>query len=134
MTGRRSARCRVSRQPLTEALIHRVLRATLPRANNYRPANYPELLGDLTHFGIRTGAQFRRLMLRHRRTLLEIDRKPFDATNQRIQREELGVAEYLRLSRRNLFFTWEGLTRLARELEFRDAYEEFAAKRRSGEI
>ena len=111
-----------------------MLRRTLPRTSNYKPANYPELLGELLTFGVRTRAQLRRLMLRHRRDVIAIDKQPLNAINERIYRNDLGEKAYFDLTRRNIRFSWEAMTRLALELEFGAAYEEFSSKRDRVEI
>jgi hypothetical protein len=89
------------------------LRRTLPRRNDFGLINYPALMGEAQHFGLKTRAQFRRLLLRHRRALIEADREPLDAVHQRIFRSEMGAAQFLDLIRRQRWFSWEALTRLA---------------------
>ena len=123
------ARERVGRQPISERGLATVLRQTLPRRCNYTRVNYAELLGEAQHFGIKTFGQFRQLMLRHRRRAIAIDRKPFDALNERIQRRELGDAVYAEMIRKQIWFSWEGLTRLVFELELGERYAAFLRER-----
>jgi hypothetical protein len=129
MSQRGLARQRAMRQPLSVSNIPGVLARLLPRASNYRPANYEELVGELNHFGIRTKKQLRQLVLRNRRQALRIDRTPLDAVNQRIYRAELGENEYRARIRTNTWFAWEGLIRIILELHFGDRYRDFAKAR-----
>ena len=124
-----NARQRVLNRTLTEALLASALRRLLPRRNNYGPINYPELIEELKAFGITNLRQLRRLVLRHRREAIRIDREPFDPINARIQRKELGDEQFLYLERRQMFFSWEALVRIILELHFADRYRKFAEKR-----
>jgi hypothetical protein len=81
MNRRTPARQARMAQLLTEKALPRKLRRMLPRASNYTPPNYGELLRELNHFGITTLGQFRALLLRNRREALRIDRVPLDAAN-----------------------------------------------------
>ena len=123
------ARDRVSRQALNERILAKGLHALLPRRNNYGVVNYPELLGELQHFGVRDRGGLRRLILRNIREAIRVDREPLDATNTKIYRGEMGDEQFLFLERRQIFFGWEGLMRVIMELEFGDHYREFADER-----
>ena len=125
----RNARQRVLSRTLTEVLLGNALRRLLPRRNEYGPINYPELITELKIFGITNLRQLRRLVLRHRREAIRIDREPFDAINARINRKELGDEMFIYLERRQMFFSWEALVRIILELHFGDKYREFADKR-----
>jgi len=116
-------------QPLTEQSLPRLLKGLLPRASNYCPANYKELLGELRHFGIVSRGQLRSLILRNRIEAIRIDRTPLDAVNTVIYRKDLGDVEFRERLRTNTWFSWEGLVRLILELEFKDAYRAFAKAR-----
>jgi hypothetical protein len=130
MKMRISARARKHRRRLTEAGIARILRRTLPRRNGYVTPNTAELLKEAIDFGITNELQFRRLLLKHRRALLVDDReylhsRPFLAAAA----EDYGDAHVQDMKRRQYCFSWEGLTRNAFELEFGQAYEDYAQKR-----
>jgi hypothetical protein len=127
--GSSSARRRVMGQPLTEDGIRAELRRTLPRRNDFGVINYAELVAEARRFGVNTRAQFRRLLLRHRRALIDVDREPLDAVHQRIYRSDLGDEQFLDLIRRQRWFSWEALTRFALEFEFGDDYRRFANER-----
>lgn len=109
-------------RPLDEAAIPRVLRRVLPRPNNYAAADCGQLRDELRLLGIHTPRELRRLVLKHRRGALRIDREPFDALNEKIQQAELGRERYEYLRRRRIFFNWAGLVRVVLELEFGARY------------
>jgi hypothetical protein len=75
MTTRHSARYRKYKRALTESAIPRILSRTLPKLNGCRTPNASELLKEARDFGISTELQFRRLLLKHRRTLIVDDRE-----------------------------------------------------------
>lgn len=123
------ARQQLLRQPLTEAALATELHRLLPRRNNYCAVNYPELIEELRHFGIKNRRALRGLVLRNIREAVRIDREPLDSINARIYREEFGDERFLFLERRQIFFGWEGLVRVILELQFGDRYREFADRR-----
>ena len=129
MTRHLPARKRVADAPLTLEGIAATLRATLPRRNNYKPTNYVELLEELAHFDVHTRKQFRALMLRHRRKIIAADRGPFDPRSATAMRSELGDSAFADYVRRQRFWTWEGLTRLALECEFGARYDDYRRQR-----
>jgi len=120
-----NARQRVLNQPLNEARLARALRDLLPRRNEFGTINYRELIEELQAFDVTNLRQLRRLILRHRREAIRIDREPFDELNAKIQRKELGEETFLNLNRRKIFFNLEGLVRIILELNFGDRYREF---------
>ncbi len=124
-----SARKRIAKAPLTAAGIASTLKATLPRRNNYAPINYAELLQELDHFGVRSRMQFRGLMLRHRRSVIAADRGPFEPRSVVAMRAELGDGVFSDYVRRQIFWTWEGLTREAMRLEFGERYAHYLRQR-----
>ena len=121
------------RQPLTERGVAAVLARVFPRRSNYVPVKYNELLEEALHFEVRTMAAYQRLMKRHRRRVIYIDQSPLDALNARIYRGELGDAEFATRIRLHRWFHWEGLARIAFELEFGDAYEKYVERRYADE-
>jgi len=105
------------------------LRRALPRRNDFGVINYPTLMDEARRFGVNTRAQFRQLLLRHRHALIEADREPLDALNERIFRSEMGDEKFFDLIRRQRWFSWEAMTRFALEFEFGDDYRRFADQR-----
>ena len=68
-------------------------------------------------------------MLKHRRSLIEADREPLTPQMERIFRNEHGDAHVADRLRRQYWFSWEALTRLALEFEFGQKYRTFADQR-----
>lgn len=105
--------------------MERIIRSVLPRRNQSPPTNYQELLDEARAFGILTRAQFRALLLRHRRALIAADREPLTPQLERMYRADWGEYMVSERLRRQFWFSWEALTRLAFEFEFGEAYEEY---------
>jgi hypothetical protein len=129
MSRNRHARAQVGRAPLSEHSMNRVMRQILPARNNEPPINYAELLVEAADFGIRTRSQFRALLLRHRRALIAADRESLTPQLERIYRSEWGDAFVSDRLRRQFWWSWEALTRLAFEFEFSDKYDEYKRAR-----
>jgi hypothetical protein len=129
VSGSASARQRLGTAPLSAASMARTLRRTMPRRNCVGVIDYASLLAETRFFGVLTNRQFRKLMLRHRRTLIEADREPLTSNMERIFRQEWGDALVDDRLRRQYWYSWEALTRLALEFEFREKYRAFAAQR-----
>lgn len=129
MAGSASARQRLAATPLTESSIARILRRTMPKRNDVGMINYADLLEETRIFGVLTNGQFRKLMLKHRRALIEADREPLTPQMERIFRKEWGDAVVADRLRRKYWFSWEALTRLALELEFGEEHRAFANQR-----
>lgn len=88
------------------------------------------LIAEAERFGVVTTKQFRRLLLRHRRALIEADRSALaDVSYMNSLREDLGSRAVSEMQRRQRCFGWEALVRTAYELEFGEAYEKFARER-----
>jgi hypothetical protein len=70
------------------------------------------------------------LLLKHRRTLIADDRECLGSlVLMNAWREDYGEAFVRDMRRRQYCFSWEGLTRNAFELEFGEAYDEYARNR-----
>jgi hypothetical protein len=129
MTGSASARQRLAATPLTASSMARALRRTMSRRSCVGVIDYAGLLEEARFFGILTNRQFRKLMLKHRCALIEADREPLTSQMERIFRKEWGDALVADRLRRQYWYNWEALTRLALEFEFGDKYRAFAAQR-----
>lgn len=123
-----SARQKIDRKELTPLLVHKALTAAFPKKNDYSPSEtgYGEELSELIHFGIVSVKDLRVLLQKHRKRILEIDRSPMDQVHQRMYAKEMGAAKFNDFVRRQYWFAYPGLLRLALELEFGEAYESFA--------
>ncbi|CUI09510.1 hypothetical protein [Massilia antarctica] len=128
---RLSARQRVAAQPLTRALLLKALSAHFPKKNDYHESEtgYAEEIGELQHFSVDSVGRLGALLGRHRKRILAIDRSPMDQWHQNMYREEMGTAVFADFLRRQFWFAYPGLLRLALELEFGERYETFANQR-----
>jgi hypothetical protein len=129
MGGSTSARQRIAASALTTTSMALTLRRTLPRRNRVGKIDYAALLQEALYFGVLTNGQFRNLMLRHRRALIEADREPLTPQLEKLYRADLGAAVVADSLRRQYWFSWEALTRLALEFEFGDRYCAYADQR-----
>lgn len=76
MANRLPARRIAYERPLTGALIHRTMSSLFPRRNDYGGGSFDELVPELEALGISSAGDFKRLMTRYRRALLDFDRAP----------------------------------------------------------
>ena len=112
------ARSILRRQPLTAAAIHRIMRSLFPRRNDFGSASFEELVPELSRLGISTTGQFSRLMKHHRRALRKIDLSRMDRWNIKFYEREFGEEQVRDCLRRQYWFAYPGLVRIAAELEF----------------
>ncbi len=127
MVHRQSARQVRESQSLTAALVHKIAASLLPKRNDYGINNYDELVDELAQFGITSRGAFSRLMKRHRRELLNIDRDWLEPWEVKFFSEEFGEAFVKDAIRRQYWFALPAMIRNALELEYGDAaavYEE----------
>jgi hypothetical protein len=109
--------------------MQRTMRCVFPRRNQEAPTNYQELIEEARAFGVLTRAQFRALLLRHRRALIAADREPLTLQQEQMYRADWGNYMVSERLRRQFWFSWEALTRLAFEFEFGEKYEEYKRER-----
>lgn len=115
---RLSARVRVAKRPLSGAAIHSTMAGIFPRKNDYGNASFEELVPELARFGIDTIGKFRRLMTKHRKALLRMDRDRLAPWEERHFSENFGEAFVKDAVRRQYWFAYPALVRTAAELEF----------------
>lgn len=118
---RLSARVRVSKRPLSGVLIHTIMAGIFPRRNDYGNASFEELVPELARFGITTTGKFRRLMTKHRKALLRIDRDRLAPWEERHFVQDFGESFVRDAVRRQYWFAYPALVRTAAELEFGEA-------------
>jgi hypothetical protein len=116
-----SARARVNARPLSGALIHKVMRGIFPKRNDYGDASFEELVPELARFGINSVGKFRRLMTKHRKRLLRIDRARLAPWEVKFFAEDFGEQFVKDAIRRQYWFAYPALVRTAAEIEFGDA-------------
>ena len=118
-----SARQKVNQRSLTATLIHSVMSKIFPRRNDYGDASFEELVPELSAVGIRKVGDFRRLMLKHRLPLLRGDRDRLAPWEQRNYSEMFGEAFVKDAVRRQYWFAFPALVRIAVEMEFGEGAE-----------
>jgi len=126
---KQKARSKLDERDLDEKLVYRNLRSIFPKVNDYGNPDYKEELIELRLFGIKTNKQLRLLLKKHRKQILAIDKSPMDSKLAAFYEQELGKEEFREHIRKNYWFAYPGLLRLALELEFGDEYEKFANER-----
>ncbi|WP_440223815.1 hypothetical protein ACQQ2N_01045 [Dokdonella sp. MW10] len=112
------ARSRIDAQPLSGEVMHRVMRRVFPKCNAYGTASFDELVPELARFGITTLGGFRALMTRHRRALLAADRERLRPVERRMFAEDYGEAFVRDTERRQYWFAYPALVRVAMEMAF----------------
>ncbi len=125
--SRLSARQVIRRAPLIADGVHKIMRRLFPKKNDFGDASFDELVSELARLGVHEHGQFELLMKRHRRRLLEIDASPMDAWHVRYYSRELGEAVMRDHLRRNYWFAYPALARIAIELEYGEDVVEAAA-------
>jgi hypothetical protein len=113
-----SAQAERRRQPLSGDAIHAAMRRIFPKRNDYGTASFDELVPELARFGITTVGKFRRLMTRHRRELLRIDRDRLLPWEEKHFAESFGAEFVKDAVRRQYWFAYPALVRTAAELEY----------------
>jgi hypothetical protein len=98
--------------------MHTVARRLFPRRSDYSDLPWNELLPELARFGVVTRGAFTRLMKRHRRQLIAIDRDPLSPREVAYFKQEYGEAFVSDALRRHYWFALQALVRTAMELEF----------------
>ena len=117
-------------ESLTPALLQSLMRKIFPKRNDYGEASFEELLPELARFNIKTRGQFVALMTHQRKRLLRIDGEPLDAWHERHYRSELGDQFVSDALRRQYWFAYPALIRIALELKFGEravTYDRFEA-------
>lgn len=124
-----NARQRLAAASFTVASMAAILRRAMPKKNGVGTVDYAGLIEEAQLFGVFSNRKFRKLMLKHRRALLEADREPLSPQMEKIYRNEWGDSLVADRLRRQYWFGWEALTRLALELEFGAKYRTFSEQR-----
>ena len=122
-----SRRKEIDQEEIDLVYLQKLMSSLFPKKNDCAPmADLQEVVEELRHFSINTKLEGRLFLKKHRRQLLIIDKEPLDACHQKLYREDLGDDEYLDAIRRQYWFCYPALIRTALEIEFGDAYEQFA--------
>lgn len=118
MHNRYTARESVRRRPLTATAIHAQMRRIFPKRNDYGNGSFEELVPELARWGVKTVGGFRKLMTKHRKRLLVLDRDRLDPREEAWFSEEFGASFVKDAVRKQYWFAYPGLVRIAAELEF----------------
>ena len=113
-----STRQRLAQRCLDELSLRKEMLSLFPRRNDYGPLAADELISELKVFGVVTVLQFRKLMKRHRRALITIDRSPMSVNAIRYASESFGQEFVKDAISRQYWFAFPALIRIAMELEF----------------
>lgn len=119
--NRLSARQLIYARPLTGEAIHRVMSRVFPKKNDYGDASFDELVQELARFGIVSVGEFKRLMTKHRRAMLQLDRGRLLAWERQDATAEYGRTFVADAMRRQYWFAYPALVRNAVEFEFGEA-------------
>jgi bifunctional DNA-binding transcriptional regulator/antitoxin component of YhaV-PrlF toxin-antitoxin module len=114
---------------LTPEAVHKALSRYFPAKNDDFPSDYLEELSELREFGIGTEEQLDELLRRRAEEIMEIDRSPMSESDMRMHSEDSGEEFVANRLREGFWFSYPALLRIALELEFGKAYEEYADKR-----
>lgn len=117
-TRRTPARRKARERPLSAAVIHQVMSRIFPKRNDYGTASFDELVPELARFGITTLGGFRALMTKHRRALLRVDRDRLSPRERLMFAEHFGESFVRDATRRQYWFAYPALVRIAAEMEF----------------
>ena len=125
-----SRRKEIDKEEFDLAYLQKIMHSLFPKRNDCSSlTDLEELVAELFHFSITTKLQVRLFLKKYRRQLLCIDKESLDPCHQRLYREELGDDVYLDAIRRQYWFCYPGLIRIALEIEFGDIYDTFANER-----
>jgi hypothetical protein len=114
---------------LTTEALHKALGRFFPAKNDDFPSDYLAELAELRAFGIATEEQLDDLLHRRAEEVMEIDRSPMSESDIQMHIEDSGKEFVTNRLREGFWFSYPALLRIAMELEFRKAYEEYADKR-----
>ncbi|OJJ19910.1 hypothetical protein BKI52_15635 [marine bacterium AO1-C] len=117
------------KEKLTPANVYQVMKSLFPALNDYVTASYEEELYELNTFGIKHKIDFEALMIKHKETILEIDREPPDEQHIEWYRQDNTIIDLEHKLALGYWFAFPGLIRLGLELEFGEKYQKFAEQR-----
>jgi hypothetical protein len=114
---------------LTPEAVRKALGRFFPAKNDDFPSDYVEELAELRDFGVVTEEQLDELLHRRAEEVMEIDRSPMSESDIRMHSEDSGEEFVAKRLREGFWFSYPALLRIALELEFGKAYEEYAERR-----
>jgi hypothetical protein len=120
---------KIESQKLNEKKVYEILKSLLPEQNDYCESDFKEELQELHDFNVNTVDDLRHLIRKHRGHLLEIDREPLDTHHIKWYSEDFGEKFVKDRVKGGYWFAFPALLRIALELEFGDAYNEYSKNR-----
>lgn len=112
-------------ETLTTKEVYEVLSLLFPKQNDFGGTGYKSELKELVDFGIETKEQFHDLLTKHKDEIMELDADMFDEDEVEWLAEEFGRAYMEDKVKNKYWFAYQGILRLALELEFGDKYENY---------
>jgi len=114
---------------LTPPRVYEALKRFFPAKNDDFQSDYVEEFAELHDFHIDSEEQLSELLRRRVGQVMEIDRSPMDEYMVRYYAHEFGTESVARRLREGYWFSYPALLRVALELEFGEAYRQYANKR-----
>ena len=114
---------------LTPNSLREILQETFPKNNDFTPGDFLEELNELAEFGVRTDEELKELLSKQYEAVMAADKEELDEEHIHWYTDELGADVIKERIEGGYWFALQGLLRIALELEFGDAYIEFAEKR-----
>ncbi len=107
--------------------LHKTMRNLFPKKNNFGLiGDLEEVHSELVEFGIITKKETSLFLKRHRRWILEGEKSKLDKFHEKFYREELGEKQYSEAIRRQFWFAYPAMVRIALEREFGERYEAYS--------
>lgn len=114
---------------ITSNEVYQILKENFPSQNDFSKSDYEEELEELLIFGINTKEKLQQLITKHKSEVLEIDAEDLDKFHIKSYSQEFGEDYVNDRVTNKYWFAYQGLLRIVLELEFREAYQEFADRR-----
>lgn len=114
---------------ITADEVYLVLKQNFPIKNDFSQSGYNEELIELLYFGINTKDKLEKIIRKHKSQVLEIDSEDLDEFHIKSYSAELGEDYVNDRIENKYWFAYQGLLRIALELEFGDVHRQYSEKR-----
>lgn len=114
---------------ITTHEVYQILKENFPIKNDFSQSGFDEELEELLYFGINTKDKFQELIRKHRKKVLEIDSEDLDEFHIKSYSAELGEDYVNDRIENKYWFAYQGLLRIALELEFGGVYRQYSERR-----
>lgn len=109
-------------------LLESILDRSWPAANRDPHEEYAELLGELTHFRVRSKEELEALIARHGLGVLAEERTTVAEDRKRLQENQPLIGTTKKRAKKGVYYTHTGLTRRVMDREFGERWREFQSK------